>query len=250
MMKLFFLVGGVARPARTPTRTVSSCVLRSALAAAAIGAALGVSAAFTACVQNSQAQKDKPAELREWKGEALDSISKFQENSIAGPQRISLAKYHLAVTGLVAKPMAYTYEQVLAHPSTARVVTLRCVEGWDVKALWEGVVIKDLLAEAEVKPEATTVIFKCYDGYSTSAPVDYIMKDVLLVYKVNGLTLPPARGYPLALLAEDKWGYKSARWVTTIELSNNPKFRGYWESRGYNNNGDLSGPMFENERRR
>ncbi len=230
-------------------RSVPAGALCRRILAAAFSVALAVG--FAACVQDSQAQQEKAVELREWNGEKLDSISKFQENSIAGPQRINIAKYHLAVKGLVTKPMTYTYEQVLAHQSATRVVTLHCVEGWDVKAVWEGVLIKDLLAEAGTKPEATTVIFQCQDGYSTSAPLEYITKkDVLLVFKVNGLTLPPARGYPLALLAEGKWGYKSAKWVTAIELSNNPKYRGYWESRGYNNNGDLSGPMFEDERRR
>ncbi len=62
---------------------------------------------------------------------------------------------------------------------------------------------------------------------------------------MNGLTLPEARGFPFQVVAEDKWGYKWAKWVTSIELSDNPNFKGYWESRGYNNNGDHSGPMFE-----
>jgi hypothetical protein len=29
-----------------------------------------------------------------------------------------------------------------------------------------------------------------------------------------------------------------------MEVSNDASFRGYWEQRGYNQNGDLSGPMF------
>jgi hypothetical protein len=33
-----------------------------------------------------------------------------------------------------------------------------------------------------------------------------------------------------------------------MELSDNPNFKGYWESRGYNAQGDLSGPIFEERR--
>jgi DMSO/TMAO reductase YedYZ molybdopterin-dependent catalytic subunit len=46
-------------------------------------------------------------------------------------------------------------------------------------------------------------------------------------------------GFPFQLAAEDKWGYKWIKWVTKIELSNNPDYRGFWESRGYSNQGDI-----------
>jgi DMSO/TMAO reductase YedYZ molybdopterin-dependent catalytic subunit len=61
---------------------------------------------------------------------------------------------------------------------------------------------------------------------------------------MNGLALPRDRGFPFEVAAEAKWGYKWARWVNEIELSDDPNFRGYWESRGYNNNGDYPGPIF------
>jgi DMSO/TMAO reductase YedYZ molybdopterin-dependent catalytic subunit len=66
-----------------------------------------------------------------------------------------------------------------------------------------------------------------------------------MAYRMNGVTLPPERGYPFQLVAESEWGYKWAKWITGIELSGNPEYRGFWESRGYSNNGSLSGPMFE-----
>jgi len=103
-----------------------------------------------------------------------------------------------------------------------------------------------LLDEAGAKASATTVIFRSADGYSTSLPLSYIReKNILLAFRMNGLTLPEARGFPFQVVAEDKWGYKWAKWVTGIDLSGNPDFKGYWESRGYNTNGDHSGPMFE-----
>ena len=45
----------------------------------------------------------------------------------------------------------------------------------------------------------------------------------------------PERGYPFQVVAEDKLGYKWAKWVTGIEVSNDADYRGYWESRGYDN---------------
>jgi len=62
---------------------------------------------------------------------------------------------------------------------------------------------------------------------------------------MNGLTLSAERGFPFQVVAESKWGYKWVKWVTEIELSVDEHYRGYWESRGYNNNGDQAGPIFE-----
>jgi DMSO/TMAO reductase YedYZ molybdopterin-dependent catalytic subunit len=62
---------------------------------------------------------------------------------------------------------------------------------------------------------------------------------------MNGAPLLPERGFPLQVVAESKWGYKWVKWVTQIELSPDPNYRGYWEQRGYSNNGELEGPIFE-----
>ena len=65
---------------------------------------------------------------------------------------------------------------------------------------------------------------------------------ILLGYRLNDIPLSVDRGYPFQLLAEDKWGYKWIRWVSEIEASRDHKFRGYWENRGYSQQGDLKSP--------
>ncbi len=188
----------------------------------------------------------KAVEIREYKGEKLDSISQFEENSIKGPQRVDIAAYRLKVTGAVAKTASYRYQDILARPSFAKVTTIHCVEGWDVKVLWEGPLLKDLIAESSPRSDAVTVIFKSADGYSSSLPWSYVRgKNILLAYRMNAVPLPEERGFPFLVVAEDKWGYKWAKWVTEIELSTDPNYRGYWESRGYSQNGDQKGPIFE-----
>lgn len=189
----------------------------------------------------------KPVEVKEYQGENLSSINAFRENSIKGPQYVDKEKYQLAVNGLVANARDYTYDQVISsYKSYKKVVTLDCVEGWSVKILWEGILLKDLLAEAKPSPTAKTVIFHAYDGYTTSLPLDYVInKNLLLAYKMNDVTLPPERGFPFQLVAESKWGYKWIKWITRIELSDNVNYKGYWEERGYSNSGNLDEDFFD-----
>jgi len=187
-----------------------------------------------------------PSEIREYEGEELSSINSFRENSIKGPQEIDVESYTLRITGLVTNSTSYTYDEVLnRHQHYKKVVTLDCVEGWSVTILWEGVLVRDLLAEAGPLANAEVVIFHAFDGYTTSLPIDYIMdNDILMAYKMNDVTLPPERGFPFQLVAESKWGYKWIKWITEIELSDDANYRGYWESRGYSNSADLDKSFF------
>lgn len=186
-------------------------------------------------------------EVREYQGQNLSSINDFRENSIKGPQRVDIENYQLEVTGLVEKPTSYAYDEVIEdYNNYQKVVRLNCVEGWAVNILWEGVLVRDLLEQAKPLPEAKVVIFHAYDGYTTSFPLDYIMgNDILMAYKMNEVTLPPERGFPFQLVAESKWGYKWVKWITKIELSDDTNYKGYWESRGYSNEGDLDKGFFD-----
>jgi DMSO/TMAO reductase YedYZ molybdopterin-dependent catalytic subunit len=179
-------------------------------------------------------------EIREYQGQKLSSVNDFRENSIKGPQHVDISNYSLTIDGLVNKNKSYSYAQVIDRTSYEKVVTLHCVEGWDVTILWKGILVSDLLNETGIDPNANTVIFYAYDGYSTSLPLDFIEKNkILLAYGMNGEVLAPERGFPFQLVAESKYGYKWIKWVTRIELSDNQNYTGYWESRGYSNGADL-----------
>ncbi len=187
------------------------------------------------------------SEVKEYQGMRLGSARDFRENSIRGVQKVDPATYRLVVDGLVDKPLSLSLEETARLPRSKKVIRIDCVEGWSVTALWEGFLVSDLLAKAGVKPAAKVVIFHAVDGYTTSLPVDYLVsKKILLADHINGIVLPPPNGFPLQLAAEDKWGYKWIRWVNRIELSSDTAYKGYWEKRGYSNQGDASGPMFGN----
>ena len=186
-------------------------------------------------------------EITTYKGEELSSIYDFRENSIKGYQYISIDDYKLKIIGLVNNNKSFSYDEIInSFTSYKKVITMFCVEGWEVKILWEGVLIKDLLNTTNISEKANTIIFHAVDGFTTSFPIDYITEnDIMLAYKMNNVTMPPERGFPFQLIAEGKWGYKWIKWVTEIELSGNENYRGFWESRGYSNDGDLNKSFFE-----
>jgi DMSO/TMAO reductase YedYZ molybdopterin-dependent catalytic subunit len=213
---------------------------KSAFAAVAIAILFLAAVAFYFTMSRNVIQLNS-TEVRDYKGEKLSSVNDFRENSIKGPQYVDLKNYSLEIRGLVENPKSYTYAEVLNHQKYAKVVSLDCVEGWSVKILWEGILVRDLINEAKPLNGSNTIIFYAYDGYSTSFPLSYVIdNDIIIAYKMNNVTLPPERGFPFQLVAESKWGYKWIKWITGIEISNDANYTGYWESRGYSKTGDLN----------
>jgi DMSO/TMAO reductase YedYZ molybdopterin-dependent catalytic subunit len=184
-------------------------------------------------------------EIQDYQGEILGSVTDFRENSIHGVQKIDADAYMLTIDGLVAQSAGFSYGDLQSMSHVRRLITLHCVEGWSVKALWEGIPLAALFDLVHPLPGSTTVIFHAADGYTTSLPLSEILdKDLIIADHINGIVLPPANGFPFQLVAQDKWGYKWIRWITRIELSNDDDFRGYWESIGYSNTGNYGEPMF------
>lgn len=180
-------------------------------------------------------------EISEYKGARLDPAIGPRDNSIKGVQQVDIASFSLTIDGLVETTVTLTYDQVLALEANERLITLHCVEGWDATILWKGVLINELIQKAQVKPEAVTVIFNSVDGYTTSLPLkNIIAQKLILAYSANGLELPPEMGYPFIVVAEDKLGYKWARWVNRITLSDDANYMGYWEKLGYSNDADAA----------
>ncbi len=196
----------------------------------------------------AQSQSDvERVEVTEYQGERLGSVDDFRENSIRGVQHVDPDTYQLVIDGLVLESASLSYAALQTMPHTAKLVTIHCVEGWSVKALWEGIALPELLSLVKPMEHATTVIFHAADGYTTSLSLDYILENNLIIAdRINGIVLPPANGFPFQLVAQDKWGYKWIRWLTRIELSDDSNYKGFWETRGYNNNGDADGPKVGN----
>ena len=72
----------------------------------------------------------------------------------------------------------------------------------------------ELIEKADPDDRATNVIFKSTDGYITILTLDYIReRNIILAGSLNGIGLPPAQGFSLIVVADDRLGFKWARWV-------------------------------------
>ncbi len=179
-------------------------------------------------------------EIKQYQGAWLDPVVGPRDNSIKGIQEIDISSYALEISGLVNEPVTLNYGQIRGLQAQERLITLFCVEGWNATVLWKGVLIDELISMAGARPEAETVIFGSADGYTTSLPLQTIRdKGLIMAYSANGLDLPPSMGYPLIVVAEDKLGYKWARWVNSMTLSDDPDYQGFWENLGYSNEADI-----------
>ena len=186
-------------------------------------------------------------EATEYQGVKLTTIYKQRNNALAGTQNIDRDTYRLTVDGLVANPLSLSYDQLLAYSQESRLMDLNCVEGWNFTAKWTGPLLSAILNDAQVSSDAKIIIFHTADvpeGYS-SLDYNYIRdNNIIIALKLNDLTLPENRGFPFQVVAESKFGYKWAKWVTRIEVSSDTSFLGYWEKAGYNNDADINGPAF------
>ena len=184
-------------------------------------------------------------EATEFQGTKLTPIKDQQLNGISGTINVNQATYTLTIDGLVDHPLTLSYADLEALPQISVLGTLECVEGWSYTAKWTGPSLAAILAQAGVQSGAVIAIFDTADDTDgfTSLDLSYInANNIILALKDNDVTLPAANGFPVRVVATGKYGYKWAKWVTRIELSSNTNFLGYWESNGYNNNGDVNGP--------
>ncbi len=152
---------------------------------------------------------------------------------------VDIEKWTLEVKGLVAKPLKLSLaEFIKAAPAVERHQTFECISnevGGDLigNAKWKAVRVKDILALAEVKPGATTVIWRAHDGFSESIPLAIAMDpDSLLAYEMNGEPIPQKHGAPVRVLLRNRYGMKQPKWLTSIEVANHD-YNGYWEQQGW-----------------
>lgn len=168
------------------------------------------------------------------------------DTALVVPQ-VSKDSWKLSISGMVDNPIELTFDDLLQRPQIERYITLSCVSnpiGGDLvgNALWQGVLLKDVLDEAGVQEGATQVVSRSTDGWTAGTPTEIIMdgRDAMLAIAMNGEPLPALHGYPVRMVVPGLYGYVSAtKWVTGIELTRWEDYDAYWVPRGWSKDGPV-----------
>ena len=139
----------------------------------------------------------------------------------------------LHVAGRVAQKRSWTLPELMTLPQESQITRHICIEGWSQIGQWSGVPLHTFLRHAGADLKARYVAFKCFDGYSTSIDMaSALHPQTLLALDFETKPLEPQWGAPLRLRIPTKLGFKSAKNVAAIEVTNTFP-GGYWENQGY-----------------
>lgn len=180
----------------------------------------------------------------------------FVRNHTATP-KIDLKTWRLRVEGSgVARQKEFTYDELLSLPSVSIIRALECagngrsffesVQGkkadgapWKLGAIgvaeWTGVPLREVLQLAEVKSTAKDVMPEGLDEKKVRRPMSIakaLKQDTLLVYAMNGQTLPADHGFPIRAFVPGWLGAASIKWLGRIEVSEQPLFS-TWNTESY-----------------
>ena len=148
-------------------------------------------------------------------------------------------RFRLDIDGAVRRPLSLRLDEFMALPMTGSVSDMHCVTQWSrYDNHWQGVTARDLIAMVEVSDKARHVLFHAVDGYTTNVTIEqFNQDDVLLVHSWEGAPISRQHGGPVRVLIPRLYLWKSAKWIRRIEFAI-PDKPGFWEDRGYHNNGD------------
>ena len=165
----------------------------------------------------------------------LTPLAQFPLNTYeADDPEVDLDAWRLQVGGMVQKPGEYRLSDLHGLPKVSQNTRHICVEGWDVIGNFAGVRISDFLKFVGGDASARFLYVECADEYYESLDMATALHpQSLLCYEMYGEPLERERGAPLRLSLPTKIGYKSAKYLTSLKVTNVLQRRGYWEDQGY-----------------
>jgi DMSO/TMAO reductase YedYZ molybdopterin-dependent catalytic subunit len=155
------------------------------------------------------------------------------------PVVIDGESWALEVDGLFDNARPLTLEDLMAYSPVTQAITLSCISnrvGGDLigTSNWTGARLRDVLKDLGLRPEAKELFVEGADSFHDSVAMEDLMDPrTLLVYGMNGETLPVKHGFPLRIYIPNRYGMKQPKWITRIEAIDE-EGPGYWVSRGWN----------------
>lgn len=168
---------------------------------------------------------------------SADITSPFPFNGIYPPSLapdIDPETWRLEVSGRVERPLKLTLADLRNLPAEPQTTRLICIEGWSAIGRWAGPALADILRAAGADTKARHVAVHCADGYWTSIDMaSALHPQTILALDFLDRPLPRAFGRPARLRIPTKLGFKNAKHVTALHVTDG-WVGGYWEDQGYN----------------
>ena len=166
----------------------------------------------------------------------------FPINSyLTGDFEVNLDTWRLDVSGLVQHQGAYTLDSIRGFPKVVQNTRHICIEGWDVIGNFAGTRVDDFLTRIGADRSAKFLEVECADDYYESIDMASARHpQSLLCYEMYGQPLSREHGAPLRLVMPTKLGYKQAKYIVAMRVTNVLSARrGYWEDQGYSWHGGI-----------
>jgi DMSO/TMAO reductase YedYZ molybdopterin-dependent catalytic subunit len=144
--------------------------------------------------------------------------------------------WKLEVRGLVENRKSWTLDELYQLPQEKQITRHICVEGWSAIGSWSGPRLRDFLKMIGADTRAKYVWFQCADKEGYNSPLDMpsaLHPQTIMAFKFGDEILPRPYGYPMKVRVPTKLGFKSPKYVISMEVTNDYK-GGYWEDQGYN----------------
>ncbi len=164
------------------------------------------------------------------------------------PPSLSPDTWRLRIHGMVERELTVTYQDLVDRQLSEDWVSLCCVSngvGGDLigNAYWSGVPVRELLAEAGVRPGADAVRQTSSDGWDCGTPLAALTdpdRNAVLAIAMNGQPLPVEHGFPVRMVVPGLYGYVSAtKWLVDLEVTTFDSFEAYWTQRGWSARGPV-----------
>jgi sulfoxide reductase catalytic subunit YedY len=130
---------------------------------------------------------------------------------------LDLRAYNLRIGGLVDKPQSLSIEELRRLPQDTQNSRLKCVQCWSSRTEWGGFRFEHLMELAKPKKTAHAVRLDCADKWYEYFTLDQMLAPrVLLALDMAGKPLAERHGAPLRIIDPARYGYKSAKLITSI----------------------------------
>ncbi|WIV56145.1 sulfite oxidase-like oxidoreductase [Amycolatopsis nalaikhensis] len=156
----------------------------------------------------------------------------------AGPTPpVTTEDWSFTVTTEAGERTSWSWADLMALPAEEPTVDIHCVTRWSkLGTTWRGVSLDVLLADVETAADYAMV--HSSGGYTTNLPLEDLLDGkAWIAYEFDGEPLEPVHGGPARLLVPHLYFWKSAKWVSGLELLPDDE-PGFWEELGYHNYGD------------